>query len=239
MFEFSSSAHAFWRDTFGFSSHTKEDPTFSIRIEEKIPSTHPVMKLHRDDDKIFVIMTSEFAQMLVVTKDSSLLELEDALRKAQMKWYDEDGLYYLADVHRARLLESHNFEGVRQLSEADSALFSNFEKRNSKQDLDDVEVELDNEAVFGFIYQESLACVADYYLWPDSDLADIGVLTVPAWRGKGVASKVVESICRHALTQGLLPQYRCQLDNLASIGVAKRLGLQRYGLWTVGVPIES
>jgi RimJ/RimL family protein N-acetyltransferase len=239
MTEFRSNAHAFWQNACGLSGHTAQEPEFSIHIADKIPFGYPIMKLHRDDDKIFIIMTPELAKELTISKNSSLQELDQALHDAHMKWYDEDGLYYLSEDNQSRLLQRGDHKGVRELTEVDSKLFSDFEKRNSKQDIDDVEVDLENEAIFGFIHENSLECAGDYYLWSNSNIADIGVLTVPSWRGRGLASKVVESLCRHALAQGRIPQYRCQLDNTASIGVANRLGFQRYGLWTVGVPIEN
>jgi len=238
MVEFSSKAHSLWDETFNFSE-ISEDTEFLIRIKKDIGSRHPIIKLNRNDGRVFIIMTSEFSEKLSLTDKSTCSELEEALVQNGMKWYDEDALYYLSDDHELVLNSNENSVGVRQLSESDSTLFNDFESRNTEKDLDDVEIELDNEAVFGAIDDGALNCVADYYRWSNKDVADIGVLTVPDCRGKGVASSVVEALCRHALSQGLLPQYRCQLDNQGSIGVAEKIGFRLYGLWTVGVPIEN
>lgn len=238
MVAFSSKAHSLWNETFDFFE-ISDDADIVVRIKNDIGSRHPIIKLHRSDDRVFIIMTSEFSKKLSVSANSTLSEIETALSQNGMKWYGEDALYYLSDEKENTLRNDSDSEGVRQLSEIDKSLFQDFESRNTEKDLDDVEVELDNDAVFGFIDNETLSCVADYYRWSNKDVADIGVLTAPDYRGKGVATTVVEALCRHALSNGLLPQYRCQLDNLGSIGVAEKLGFKRYGLWTVGVPVEN
>lgn len=238
MIEFSSKAHSLWNETFNFTD-VENGSKLVIRIKKDIGSRHPIIKLHRRDGRIFIIMTSKFADKVSLADNCTLSEVETALNKHKMKWYDEDALYYLPDGHEVMLTRQENAKGVRQLVETDKSMFEDFENRNTEKDLDDVEVELDNDAVFGFITNGILNCVADYYRWSNKDVADIGVLTVPESRGKGNASRVVEALCRHALTNGLLPQYRCQLDNLGSIGVAEKVGFERYGLWTVGVPIEN
>ncbi|WP_373302707.1 GNAT family N-acetyltransferase [Streptomyces atratus] len=51
-------------------------------------------------------------------------------------------------------------------------------------------------------------------------MADFGVLTLPAFRGNGHGRHVVRALARHALSRGHEPQYRCQLDNHASVAPA-------------------
>jgi RimJ/RimL family protein N-acetyltransferase len=238
MVAFSSKAHSLWNETFDFSE-ISDDADIVVRIKNDIGSRHPIIKLHRCDNRVFIIMTSEFSKKLSVSAKSTLSEIETALSQNGMKWYGEDALYYLSDEKEINLKNDSDPEGVRQLSEIDMSLFQDFQSRNTEKDLDDVEVELDNDAVFGFIDNETLNCVADYYRWSNKDVADIGVLTAPDSRGKGAATTVVAALCRHALSDGLLPQYRCQLDNHGSIGVAEKIGFKRYGLWTVGVPVEN
>ena len=238
MIAFSTKAQSFWNETFEFPK-IFENSDVLVRIKEDIGSRHPIIKLHRSDGRVFIIMTSEFSKKLLVTTNSTLFDIETALYQNSMKWYSEDALYYLADEKEKILMNDSDAEDVRQLSESDISLFQNFESRNTEDDLEGVEVELDNEAVFGQIENESLNCVADYYRWSNKNVADIGVLTAPDSRGKSIATNVVKALSRHALENGLLPQYRCQLDNFGSIKVAEKAGFKYYGLWTVGVPLEN
>ncbi len=107
---------------------------------------------------------------------------------------------------------------------------------STEEDLDAAYVELDHWAVFGLFEGNTLVCAASMYPWDDARIADLGVLTAEQYRGKGYAVKLVRSICRYALNQGYTPQYRCQLDNLASVGLAKAAGLSHFGKWEVISP---
>jgi len=126
---------------------------------------------------------------------------------------------------------------LRRLTEHDNEVFSKFEYSASKEDLEDAYVKLDHWAVFGSFEQNHLVSVASMYPWmEDSQIADIGVLTLTPFRGKGHARKVVRAISKYACEQGYEPQYRCQLDNHASVLLAKAAGLTLLGKWDVISP---
>ena len=56
-----------------------------------------------------------------------------------------------------------------------------------------------------------------------------GVETLPAYRGRGLASQAVATWAQVVLEQGATPYYATTFDNLASQGVARRLGMQLVG----------
>jgi hypothetical protein len=56
-----------------------------------------------------------------------------------------------------------------------------------------------------------------------------GVETVPAYRGRGLAAKAVAGWARAVQAGGAAPFYGTTFDNLASQGVARRLGLTLIG----------
>ncbi|WP_229867066.1 GNAT family N-acetyltransferase [Streptomyces gelaticus] len=113
-----------------------------------------------------------------------------------------------------------------------------FEEAASEQDLDEAFVELDHWAAHGALEDGRLVCVASMYPWNDAPLADLGVLTLPPYRGKGHARRLVRAISRHALARKHEPQYRCQLDNHASVAAAESAGLTRFGPWDVVSPVK-
>lgn len=122
------------------------------------------------------------------------------------------------------------------MTDRDGAIFSAFQSSATEQDLDDAYVELDHWAVFGSLDGDRLVCAASMYPWEDAPIADTGVLTLPPFRGRGHARRVVRSISRHACERGFEPQYRCQSDNAASAALAKAAGLALFGTWEVISP---
>lgn len=125
---------------------------------------------------------------------------------------------------------------VRRLTADDAALFARFEAATSDEDRDDAFVELDHWAVFGAIIDGELVSAASAYPWSDSPVADMGVLTVENARGAGHGRRVIRALSAFAIEQGFEPQYRCQLDNVASIALASGAGLELFGSWDVIAP---
>ena len=56
-----------------------------------------------------------------------------------------------------------------------------------------------------------------------------GVETLPAYRGQGLASRTVAAWAERVQTEGATPFYATTFDNIASQGVARRLGLNLVG----------
>lgn len=67
--------------------------------------------------------------------------------------------------------------------------------------------------------------------------ADVGVLTSPAERGRGIAGRLVGAMVAAALPAVGVVRYRALASNVASLGIARRLGFDPYGqnyrAWTV------
>nr|WP_246414180.1 GNAT family N-acetyltransferase [Microbacterium thalassium] len=122
---------------------------------------------------------------------------------------------------------------TRPLSEADAAAFAAFCATAPEADLDAAFVELDHWLVYGAFESGDLAAVASMYPWRDTRLADVGVITLPSLRGRGIGRRIVRAIAADAVSRGYEPQYRCQLDNLASVALAESAGFRRFGFWDV------
>ncbi|QSB13946.1 GNAT family N-acetyltransferase [Natronosporangium hydrolyticum] len=71
-----------------------------------------------------------------------------------------------------------------------------------------------------------VAAAAGYRRWP-GEVAHLCVLSAPAQRGNGLATRVAGAATAHALRHGLLPQWRARLP--ASARVARRLGFRELG----------
>src|SRR5579859_4534736 len=107
-----------------------------------------------------------------------------------MAMHPADNLFYFSRADLRALLREDSPPGVRQLSDADAALFAHFECSASEQDLDDAYVELDHWAVFGAFVQDRVVTAASMYPWGGAQIADLGVLTLPEFRRAGHARAV-------------------------------------------------
>jgi RimJ/RimL family protein N-acetyltransferase len=230
----------FWRAPFLSGDVLHEEEAFSVAVNPDLSDDRRVMVLETVDGTVRAVLAPAMAGKLGLERgqDLSASIFRQRLSGAGVTLHDADNVFYFVDADKQALLqESHaDTVTVRQLTEHDGAIFAEFESSASEQDLDDAYVELDHWAVFGTFEQDLLVGAASAYPWQDAQIADIGVLTLAPFRGKGHARRVVRAICQYAYGQGCEPQYRCQLDNLASAAVAKAAGLTLFGTWEVVSP---
>lgn len=158
-------------------------------------------------------------------------ELSARLDRAAMVLADPDYLFYLPLTEQTALREESWEGATRQLTEADTAAFAEFTAQASEGDLDEAFVELDHWLVVGTFSGDSLVSAASMYPWGDTLLADLGVITLPEFRGRGLGRATVRAISAAALARGYEPQYRCQLENTASAALARAAGFALFGVW--------
>lgn len=225
---------AFWQAPFDGETLRGTDG-FTVAINPTLAPDRPVEILTRHDGTVSAAVTAGIAARLGLRSGAQLDAgtFRERLAHAGLELYDPDCLFYFTDEATAVLRDESTPEEVRQLTPDDADLFSRFTATASAADLDEAYVELDHWAVFGALEEDQLACVASAYPWRQSTLADIGVLTLPQFRGRGLARAVVRAISLHAYTQGFAPQYRCQPSNIGSRAVAAAAGLTYFGLWEI------
>ncbi|KOY14787.1 GNAT family N-acetyltransferase, partial [Paenibacillus xylanivorans] len=236
---FSQTITDFWRAQFLNGDVLYSDEVFTVAINPDLDEDSRVMVLETTDGRVMAVLTPAMADKVGPYQRQDLSEeiFRRKLNEAGVTLHGADYLFYFSETDKNVLLQE-NLEGdLRRLTEQDDAVFYEFESSASEQDLDDAYVELDHWAVFGSFEQNRLVSAASMYPWEDNaQIADLGVLTLTPFRGKGHARKVVRSICKYAYDQGYEPQYRCQLDNHTSTSLAKAAGLTPYGKWDVISP---
>ena len=83
--------------------------------------------------------------------------------------------------------------------------------------------------------EDGVAVSACYSARIGAQAAEAGVETAEAYRGRGLATRVVAAWAAAVREQGLLPLYSTSWDNLASQAVARHLGLEPYAEnWHIG-----
>lgn len=228
----------FWGASEATGEVVHRDASLVLVIDPTVDASAPVSIVRRIAGATTVTLSPLLGEQLEVRAlhDVSEAGILSALSEADVQLHDADNLYYFGDAARAQLAGHPNAVGVRQLSASDAAAFERFESQASEQDREDAFVELDHWTVFGAFEGELLVAAASAYPWHGSRLADIGVLTLPEFRGRGHARAVVRALARAAITAGYEPQYRCQLDNAGSIALAASAGLTSYGTWQTVSP---
>ena len=161
-----------------------------------------------------------------------------ALIAASVTLNDPDDVFHFSATDARTLVEQPPAPGVRALTQDEQAEFDRFIADAPDDDVDEAFVELDHWLVFGCFVDDRLVSAASMYPWDGSMLADTGVLTLPANRGRGYGAATVRGLSARALQLGYEPQYRCRIDNVGSVSLARSAGLTLFGTWEVVLPAD-
>ena len=122
---------------------------------------------------------------------------------------------------------------LRQLTPADAAAMALLHQACPPEDVDEGYVEVDHEIAAGCFAGDQLVAAASGYT--RAGFMDLGVLTHPAYRRLGLGKAAVGALCEWTLAREMIPQYRCNVNNIGSHGVAKglnfRLHFRQESLW--------
>ncbi|MDL9980609.1 GNAT family N-acetyltransferase [Microbacterium sp. ASV49] len=212
----------FWRTQ--FATEPYRGGGFALTANPTLEEDRRAMLLVAADGTETAVVSPALAG--VTATDAASFRAASA--EAGARLHDPDLVHYLAADDRIGEETGHD---IRLLTSADEDAFAAFEAGASEQDLDDAYVELDHWAVVGAFDGDELVCAASAYPWDDTQLADLGVLTLESHRGRGIARRVVRALAGEIIARGYEPQYRCQVDNAASIALARRAGFEVYGTW--------
>ncbi len=216
----------YWHEAFA------GDSSSTWAVSEKLNPKRPAMMLEGMDGSVRTILRPELIDRFGprAPDATSIADIEGQLANGGISLHDPDYLFYLpADT---RIAPDQSM-AARRLTTEDRVAFEAFQADASEQDRDDAFVEIDHWAVFGCFDGDRLVSAASAYPWENAPVADMGVLTLPDVRGRGFARAVVLTISDFARREGYEPQYRCQLDNFASVALAKSCGFALFGKWIV------
>lgn len=152
-------------------------------------------------------------------------QIEAAWGKDALLTREDEALNYLFPQNLPDYLPKPPFE-LRQLSEADEKAMSTLNAANSQEDVEESFVEVTHLVAFGCFLENQLVAAASAY--ERTGFLDIGVLTHPEFRKKGLGKAVVGGLCNWASKNGMIAQYRHHAVNTRSEHVAKSLNFQMY-----------
>lgn len=218
-------------------AHPRVEAQDSLRVlvDESLPANRSLMILEVATGGGFVWTTPNRAAALGFSADQrvDLARVRSAAAAAGLELHDPDHLFYLPVEQQHEFRTEAPAAGTRGLTGADAQAFAEFAAAAPAADLEEAFVELDHWLVFGTLVDDRIVAVATMYPWDGTRLADLGVLTLPSYRGNGLARRTVRALAAAAVAAGYEPQYRCQLDNTASVALAASAGFVRFGTWHV------
>ncbi|HBO23133.1 MAG TPA: GNAT family N-acetyltransferase [Providencia sp.] len=188
----------------------------------------------QDQNKYWLSLHPQLYAELSINTELTQETAEPLRKHLADRWYGADQFFYFSQEALSALRLKKVPYYIRALTDADTKIFQSFCEASSEEDLDGASVELEHWLVYGLFSNGQLVAVASMYPWDEeASIADLGVLTLSEQRGKGYARELVLAICQIALEKGYQPQYRCQLDNNASLALANSLNLMSYIKWDV------
>ncbi len=98
---------------------------------------------------------------------------------------------------------------------------------STEEDLDEAEIYVDkpDPVIFGTFIDGKMVAYSSHRIWGEN-IADIGVLTHPDYRKRGLGKGVVSALCEWHFANDVLPMYRVGGENFGSQGVGLGLGFE-------------
>ena len=129
-----------------------------------------------------------------------------------------------------------DYKDARMLKRDDYPLFENFFKKaypsvsETSWLKDYFEERVDKGFFFGYIIDDELIALCDAPDMPymEGYIQHTGIVTLPEYRRKGYAKLCAALATHHHIQSGIVPQWECALDNVASIQVAKSIGYKEF-----------
>ena len=141
--------------------------------------------------------------------------------------------YQLMEFVEERVFD---YKDARMLKRDDYPLFENFFKKAypSVSEIGWLKVyfegRVDKGFFFGYIIDDELVALCDAPDMPymEGYIQHTGIVTLPEYRRKGYAKLCAALATHHHIQSGIVPQWECALDNIASIQVSKSIGYKEF-----------
>lgn len=173
---------------------------------------------------VISVPADEYAYVLDAVASPSTDDLFEAGRLALLfdgrveRIVGPASLAYVDEATFAPAVGAH----VRMLGERDRTAVEAMRAACDPEEWEHGDIDFDRNSVCGAFEGAALASVAS---WEDrGGLANVGVVTHPAHRGRGHARAAAGAIIERLLREGALPQWQTLVSNAPSLAVGRALG---------------
>lgn len=225
----------FWSKIFGI-------PAFQLKNSEaEILSSGFYIEKH-GDKYIFFYMDFSTGKKVLAASENNLSELrrnfdvqalsqhdveslrsEDYFRGLPLAFRDID--YGFSSIEGFKPVSSAGFD-IRYIDVDHRQEIEEFYQDCSEDDKDTLDLTFENETALGLYVENKIVAIARYTPLRETQIADITVLVRRTARGKAYSAPLVSKLVERILRNNLVPKYRVEENNHASIAVAKKLGFK-------------
>lgn len=229
--EFFSKIAKSWAKFFAISLETFLNPAISI-IEEPDLRKTKIINFWTFDNKRIIQAPPDFYKKILKMNDEGAfkqsISMDDFTSKMENAGFHKDDLIYIyhlkpGELKRKPLYDEYSF---RLLKLKDQLILKRLQFACSKFEVKNSWVKITHPQVLGCFFGNKLVAVASMVNFGDAK--DIGVLTHPKFRRKGLGRLLISELCKKALRKNELLLYRCHDGNLGSISVARSLGFTKF-----------
>ena len=185
-----------------------------MSVVRMAPSLAKQTRLPDDYDRTYGSLTADDIQGLVPEKYR--VEVESTLLDCYLDPKDFKSFSVRGDFTTRRLDAEKDYLSLMSLYEA-----------STEDDLDYAAIDIDkpDPVIYGIFAERQLAAYASHRYWEDV-IADIGVLTHPNYRGRGLGKAVVAALCEWCIENEVVPMYRVFSNLVHSLRLSQALGFR-------------
>jgi RimJ/RimL family protein N-acetyltransferase len=125
-----------------------------------------------------------------------------------------------------KLYSPHIELSIRELSKESRSKIARLKRACSKFEVQNSWIQANHPVSYGAYIENELVAIGSYINWGSAK--EIGILTHPQYRHKGIGKAIVSRLCERALFNKELLVYRCHEGNIGSIKIAQSLGFRQY-----------
>ncbi len=228
---FEQTIHHKWTNSFGspteraYQSGTTLVPESSYEGKKVIVLEFIGSHTFAQIDPFYFQALNQLVQTLPGGTSLNGTHIQEAWGEKEIQSHGRGITYYLHPSDLPPHLPPQPFS-VRKLSSEDAEGMTALHQASTAEEVEEGYVEVTHQIAFGCFHHEQLVAASSGY--ERRGFLDIGVLTHPGFRKKGLGRAVVGALCEWAVEKHIIAQYRHDALNLNSQHVAQSLGFKPY-----------